>query len=184
MSQLKPLTWNEYISSDASVYRFSESQCVGGAVHLSNFYVRKSGLFVIDGLTWSSVIQYYYASRFAYDGALFDKIREMHDPNKIIQDFKHMSPRSKTIKWERIATSILKRGMYAKIEQNIELFLELNRLTNSAISSIKDEPFEHRTFAFLLKIKSFYQRKGHPLDQFKRGALKPYIAKLYNSYCE
>ena len=51
MSQLKPLTWNEYISSDASVYRFSESQCVGGAVHLSNFYVRKSGLFVIDGLT-------------------------------------------------------------------------------------------------------------------------------------
>jgi len=187
------LTWSDATFSPASAYRppqaqqpyqIPQPQNPEHENHLSNFYVRESGLFVLDGQIWSSVIQYYYANKLAFDAGLVERVKKIHDPKKIIETFGHRCPKSKITQWYRISNPILKRGMYAKIEQNIEFFLELMNTPDQEICRINDTSFDQNTSIFLFKIRKFYQDKKHPLDQFKKGDLKPHVAKMFESYCQ
>jgi predicted NAD-dependent protein-ADP-ribosyltransferase YbiA (DUF1768 family) len=179
------LTWSDAMYSPASIYQppqLQNGEESKETVHLSNFYVRESGLFVLDGQIWSSVVQYYYANKLAFDNVLVERIKKMHDPKKIIELFGNQCPRNKISQWYRISNPILKRGMYAKIEQNIEFFLELMNTPDQKICRIEDNPFEQDTSKFLFKIRKFYKDKKHPLDEFKKGDLKPHIARMFEGY--
>ena len=175
-------TWEEFKTSTSPPYRFSDDDCTYNRVPLSNLYCRESGLFILDGQVWSSTIQYYYAQMFSYDQNLYKEIRQMHDPFLIIAQFGKILTRDRKQAWQDVRTPIIKKAMYAKIEQNIQFFMELKDLPESAIDSIVDPVFEMRTNVLLFKIRKYYARKQHPLVDLPDGDLKPRIKKALNAY--
>lgn len=154
---------------------------------LSSFY-SDDGLFIVEGRIWSSIVQYYYYKKFMYDEEISTKIVETHDIKKLVSLYGRDS--IKQSQWILFRESVLKRAMYAKIEQNIKLYIMLMNMPDSALNSISDEieygnlklKFELETSKILLDVKSYMKKYGHPLIDNKSGEYRPKVKEMISKY--
>ena len=185
----------------SKLYKFPPFANQTNANPLSNLFYT-TDLFCIDGVWWTSVVQYYLAQKYIFDKEVYDLIIKENDTTKLLNmcRFKNLNNK-KQRKWDTIKFSILKRGMYSKIEQNIQYFRMLMKLPDSAIESISDSvivsvdhdddvismvnlsfEMEDLSKKTLFQIRDYYNKNGHPLLKNKQGDLKPNIVRIFNSY--
>lgn len=154
---------------------------------LSSFY-SDDGLFIVEGRIWTSVIQYYYYKKFMYDEEMMSKILQIHDIKQLILLCGRDS--AKQSQWILFRESILKRAIYAKVEQNIKIYIMLMNLSDSALSSIVDEidhgtlkiKFELNTPKILMEVKIYMEKYGHPLVDTKSGEYRPKVRDMISKY--
>lgn len=168
-------------------YMYSQAEIDKGLAELSNFYVSEDGLFILDGVWYSSVIQYFFSTKYAYNQEFVKLIKTTHDPMKIIEmcstkDIGHDRRRI----WSKIWRPILRRGMYQKIEFNPRIFRILTECHMTLVESVHEDIFiEHKDIkSDLIKIREFYIEKGHPLQKNKSADLSPRVSSILKEYLQ
>lgn len=157
---------------------------------LSNSYYRSSGLFYLHGVWWKSVIHYFYAQKFRGDAQIQDVIQLYDDPKDLIVKLSKRSlPYSKNVIWSKIKYAIIKRAMYTKFEQNIELYKllteahdQLDKINDNVTDQSSVVWFEIAPNTILKQIQNYYSYKGHPMIDTPKGNWKPHIQKLVDEY--
>lgn len=173
---------------------------------ISNLFLDMTGLFIIDGQMWTSVLQYFYYQKFIFDHNEKNNVLKTHDIKELIKKFSKPLPSFKTRIWSSYRAAVLKRAMYAKFEQNIKMFYMLMNIPMSAIVSISDEivvesnmnPLDAETFGtdstketlkfemdsirYLTEIREYFKTNGHPLVDTKSGEYKPRVLESIRRY--
>ena len=151
-------------------------------------------LFFLDGVWYSSVIQYYYRHKFNYDQKHVEIIMNTHDVHKLISKYKsiRLSP-IKYEEWKTFNLSILIRGMYSKFEQNVHFLKDLLAASESYLDTIKDGTFVHNN-RFLLfeidpspclkKVATAYKKQVPITLRNEESQMKPFLKEKLVEYTE
>lgn len=153
----------------------------------------QGNLFYIDGVWYSSVVQYYYANKFRYNVSEVDIIMSIHDAHKLVSKYKKIRlTDAKYQEWKTFNLSILMRGMYSKFEQNVHILKELLECPESRLDQIKDGAFNKSINKFLLfeldpstclkKIQQIYKVRLPITLRSPESELRPYLAKKIEEY--
>jgi predicted NAD-dependent protein-ADP-ribosyltransferase YbiA (DUF1768 family) len=169
------------------LYRFPPN--TGQVNPISNMYSNE-GLFIVEGKMWTSVIQYLYFKKFMFDDEHANIVMNTHDVKVLLKNFGGDLIPQKQKLWVIMRDSVLKRAIYAKFEQNIQLYNILINLSDSAINSITDDllidgqlySFETDTARLLLEVKEYFINNGHPLIDTKSGEYKSKIKDVMKKY--
>lgn len=170
-----------------NLYRFPSNVNEININPLSSFFFDIDGLFIVDGIVWTSIVQYYFAQKFIYIPDIVENIKNTHDTKELMRLYSiEKLPHSKQNTWNRLRSAIFKRGIYAKFEQNIKLYMMLMNIPLSALNSVTDDidelVFEIETKRVLYEIRDHFAKHGHPLIDKKFGDLKPQIKDTFKKY--
>lgn len=172
-------------SSKIRKYKYSQYEINQGLAELSNFYVVKDGLFMLDGIWYSSIIQYFYATKYIYNEELVKLIKETHDPMKIINLCSKIDIGAERRRvWYKLWRPILRRGMYQKVEFNPRIFRILTECNMTLIESVYEDNFmDHQDLKDdLVRIREFYIKNGHPMQNNKSADLSPRVSVMFKNY--
>lgn len=174
-------------TSKIKKYKYSQSEIDAGLAELSNYYVSADGLFMLDKIWYSSVIQYFYAAKYAFNSEAVKTIMSIHSPTKIIEFCSKIDiGEAKRKIWYKIWRPILRRGMYQKIEFNPIIFRILTECHMTLIESVREDTFMEFTDlkSDLIRIREFYIEKGHPLQKNKSADLSPRVDSMFKQYLD
>lgn len=167
------------------LYQFPPNASASNLNPLSNLYFN-DGLFIVEGKIWSSVLQYLYYYKFLYDVEMTNTIVSTNNTKQLMIDCDVGMPSFKKMIWDGFRVAVLKRAMYAKFEQNIQLYIMLMNMTDSALNSIVDTidnmAFELNTVQFLFEIRNYFKENGHPLVDTQSGEYRPRIREIIKKY--